>query len=150
MRFAEAPGLALSPDGRTPVYTSEGVLNVKRFDRPDRAVALEGTEGAESPSFSPDGQSIGFVAGGRIRRIAVDGGPVLDVTPPDEYVGVYVGASWADNGMIVYAGQVSREILQVPARGGSHAEQLRSARARRSRLLVRPADRKSTRLNSSH
>ena len=122
MRYAEAPGLALSPDGRTLAYSAAGVLNIKRFDRPDAAVALEGTEGAESPFFSPDGQSVGFVAGGRIRRISVDGGPVLDITSPDEDVGTYVGASWAENGMIVYAGQSAREIWQVPARGGTSTQ----------------------------
>ena len=122
MLWAESPGLALSPDGRTLVYSTEQMLWVKHFDRPDNAVALAGTEGAESPFFSPDGLSVGFVAGGRIRRVTVDGGPVLDITGPDEDVGGYVGASWADDGMIVYAGQSAREIWQVPARGGTSTQ----------------------------
>jgi len=94
------------------------MLYVKNFGLPDDAVRLAGTEGAEGPFFSPDGESIGFVSGGRIRRISIDGGPVLDITPPDEDVGTYVGAHWTADGTIVYAGQSSREIWQVPAAGG--------------------------------
>jgi serine/threonine-protein kinase len=44
---------------------------------------LPGTERAESPSFSPDGQWILFAAAGRLRKVAVRGGTPLAVLTPD-------------------------------------------------------------------
>ena len=56
------PNLAVSPDGRTLVYGSEGLLFKRAMDRADPE-PLAGTEGACCPFFSPDGQWIAFTAG---------------------------------------------------------------------------------------
>ena len=85
-------------------------------------LAVEGTGGAQSPFFSADGRWVGFVAGGSLKRISVDGGPVLDITSPGEDVGNYVGASWTKEGTIVYAGQSSRALLRVRATGGASVQ----------------------------
>ena len=44
-----------------------------------QATALPGTDGAESPFFSPDGQQIAFFAGGKLKRISVTGGAPVTV-----------------------------------------------------------------------
>ena len=44
-----------------------------------QAVALPGTEGAEYPFFSPDGQWVGFAAGKKLKKVALSGGPPIDL-----------------------------------------------------------------------
>jgi len=55
--------IILSPDGTRIAYLSQNHLFTRRLDQPN-AIELAITPGATSPFFSPDGQWIGFVAGG--------------------------------------------------------------------------------------
>ena len=63
-----------------------------------RPARSPGTEGASQPFFSPDGQWIGFFAGGKLKKISVSGGAAVTlgdaVTP--------IGASWGSQGTIVF------------------------------------------------
>ena len=116
MGFGQFPLLALSPDGRTLVYYSEGQLFKRALDSFE-SEALAGTGGAESPFFSPDGEWIGFVDGGTFKRISVDGGPVTDLALGA--VASVLGTSWGEDGTIVFAGGgVDRGIGRIPATGG--------------------------------
>jgi len=77
------PNAILSPDGTRLVFVAEGPdgtsrLYTRRLDQ-RASVELAGTEGAHSPFMSTDGQGVGFFAQGRMKRIAVDGGPVVTV-----------------------------------------------------------------------
>ncbi len=121
MFVGEALRLSLSPDGRTLAYVAQGVVHLRPLDRVE-SVVLEGTDGAESPFFSPDGLWIGFVRDDGLKKISSNGGPVLDITGGDEAVGRYAGASWARDGTIVYAKQGSRALWSVPATGGVSEE----------------------------
>src|SRR5689334_10721079 len=64
------PAAILSPDGTVLVFVAKTAdqkglqLYVRRVDQP-RATLLAGTEGADSPFFSPDGKWIGFFADGK-------------------------------------------------------------------------------------
>ena len=78
-----AVSFALSPDGRHLALVgmrSDGTgtrLYHRAMDEPD-AVVVPGTEGALHPSFSPNGQWIGFWARGSLYRVALAGGlPVI-------------------------------------------------------------------------
>jgi serine/threonine-protein kinase len=109
--------LALSADGRQLAYvaTSEGAtrLYVRNLDAFD-AKPLEGTEGARYPFFAPDGQSIGFFAAGKLKRVSISGGaPIVICDVPD----VGRGATWSPNGIIVFDPGASG-LLQVAAQGG--------------------------------
>ena len=115
--FGESPRLALSPDGRTLVFGARGRLQVRDLNT-EESVELEGTQGAESPFFSPDGRWIGFVQNGGLRRIAREGGAVIDVPGSDGDVPAYAGATWGKDGTIVYAGLDARVLKRIPAAGG--------------------------------
>jgi Tol biopolymer transport system component len=77
---------ALSPDGLTLVFAARlptaprgvapGQLYVRRLTDL-HAEPLAGTGGAQFPFFSPDGQWIGFFAGGSLKKISVAGGAVI-------------------------------------------------------------------------
>jgi len=69
---------APSPDGRMLAYTvqgSDGVrrIHIRRLDSTESR-ALPGTEDASHPFWSPDGQSLAFVAGSDLKRVDLAGG----------------------------------------------------------------------------
>ena len=86
------------------------------------ATRLAGSEGATGEVFwSPDGRDIGFVANGRLKRIAATGGPVTSLTA---ITGGNLGATWNRDGVIVFAletGELEIYVSPVgrPGRTGS-------------------------------
>ena len=112
--------LALSPDGATLVYvaTRGGVQQLYRrpLDQAE-AVPLPGTEGANHPVFSPDGEWIGFtVSDGTLKRMALAGGP-----PATLYDGPQraTDPSWGTNDMIVFGFRgTDLPFMQVASTGG--------------------------------
>ena len=69
--------MALSPDGSHLAYVASQdgpqQLYLRAMDSLD-AKPVPGTEGAVEPFFSPDGQEIGFFAGGKLKKVSVGGG----------------------------------------------------------------------------
>ena len=92
----------------------EGALYLRRFDSFD-AVRLTKTEGATGPFFSPDGARLGFFARGRMWRIDLPGGVPSDLAPAATSS---VGASWGEDGQIVYAPSYAETLWTIPAEGG--------------------------------
>ena len=96
-RFRAASGmtLALSPDGSRLVYVGGPESSSQLFLRELAELtprSIRGTERAQaqSPSFSPDGQSILYVAEGRLKRVGLDGGPPVTLSDsggPGTWVG---------------------------------------------------------------
>ena len=77
--FASGP-VMISPDGRRLVYPVAGsdgrpVLWVRALDALD-ARPIRDTEGGLYPFWSPDSQSIAFFAQGKLKKVAIDSGPV--------------------------------------------------------------------------
>jgi serine/threonine-protein kinase len=104
---------ALSPDGSRIVFVSGGKLAMRRLDQTE-IVALPGTEGASFPFFSPNGEWVAFFAAGKLRKIAVAGGPVQtigDVTSPR-------GGSWGADDVIIASREVLDGLWQFPANAG--------------------------------
>jgi Tol biopolymer transport system component len=105
--------VAISPDGRRVAYTAGLGLWLHRLDELE-AKAVPGAEiEARSPFFSPDSQSVGYYAAGELKRVSVNGGAPVNLTPA---VNPW-GASWADD--TIYYGQGSDGIWSVPASGGT-------------------------------
>jgi serine/threonine-protein kinase len=75
--------------------------------------ALEGTEGAQEPFFSPDGEWIGFAADGKLRKIRVDGGESVTLCNAQDVI----DATWRSDGSIIF-GSINVGLLQVSAEGG--------------------------------
>ena len=75
--------LSLSPDGQVLVFVAQkpgGALQLymRRLDQLE-AVPLSGTDGANSPFFSPDGQWVAFNVGGKLKKVSVTGGAAVEV-----------------------------------------------------------------------
>ncbi|HVH29095.1 MAG TPA: protein kinase [Vicinamibacterales bacterium] len=110
----------LSPDGTRLVFTGRGtVLPRQLFTRRlDQAVAtpLAGTEVGgtlSTPFFSPDGEWIGFLAAGVVRKVAVQGGSAVTI---GESPGL-MGASWGDDGNIILGSTAG--LIRLPSAGGA-------------------------------
>jgi Tol biopolymer transport system component/tRNA A-37 threonylcarbamoyl transferase component Bud32 len=74
---------AVSPDGRSIVFsantaTTDGGLYLHSLDSGSSRF-LSGTEHGESPFWSPDSQSLAFIALGKLKRLKIAGGPPEDV-----------------------------------------------------------------------
>jgi Tol biopolymer transport system component len=99
----QGPAAILSPDGKTLAFVAQKAmatdsqLYVRRLEQL-AATPLAGTDGARNPFFSPDGQWIGFFAGGKLKKVAVSGGAVVVLCDaPDGR-----GGSWTEDGTITF------------------------------------------------
>ncbi len=107
----------ISPDGRTLVYSAQANGVVMLYARPMNsftAAPIQGTSGGTGPFFSPDGQSIGFFADGKMKTVPVTGGmpqALCDAPVPR-------GGSWSDKGDIVYSPNFSTGLYAIRADGG--------------------------------
>ena len=113
--------LALSPDGSRLAYVGgpRGQILVRQRNQL-HATAIEGSEGAESPFFSPDGQRVGFItAGNKLQIASLSGGPLITVT--DSVVGE-AGASWGRDGYIYVDGRNKEPLIRVEAKAGALPE----------------------------
>ena len=108
--------LAISPDGSRVVYAvGQGELRVRSADRLE-AESLPGITGARAPFISPDGRWIGFFEGAELKKVSIDGGPPISLTP---HSGTPRGGSWGPDGTIVFAtGSTTSGLLSVSADGG--------------------------------
>ncbi|MFN2315914.1 MAG: protein kinase [Gemmatimonadales bacterium] len=126
---------ALSPDGRALAFVLVSAQGERRLwiRRLEGIVAelLPGTTGAESPFWSPDGQSIGFFAGGWLMRIDLGASAPRRICE----VSSATSGSWGADDLIVFA--THRGIERVGPSGCEVALPLDSAaRTYRSPSLV--------------
>ncbi|MGE3844796.1 MAG: protein kinase, partial [Vicinamibacterales bacterium] len=108
--------VALSPDGTRLAYVAQEGVERRLYLRSlesQEAVLIAGTQGATTPSFSPDGQWLLFFADGKLRKVSVNGGTAL---PLGDSV-LPAGASWSSQGIIGF-GFYRGAIQQVPEGGG--------------------------------
>ena len=108
------PAAIPSPDGTRLVYVSQRKLFARKLDQP-KATELAGTEGASAPFFSPDGQWVAFFAGGKLKKLSLEGGaPVVLCDAPSGR-----GGSWGENGNIIASLTSGGALFQLPSAGGA-------------------------------
>ncbi len=109
----------VSPDGHRIVWSGISEAGSAQLYVRDlssvQSDALPGTTSADQPFWSPDGHWIGFFARGKLRKIAVAGGPVTDIADaPDAK-----GGSWSPAGVIVFQPNYrDSPLLRVSDQGG--------------------------------
>jgi serine/threonine-protein kinase len=118
---APSRGLAVSPDGRTLVFTGGANAATRALYKRalDRLTVdpIAGTEGALQPFFSPDGQWVAFFTfAGELKKIALGGGPSVTLVRGLQN-GQWSFGSWRRDDVIVFS--AFENLLQVPAAGGS-------------------------------
>jgi serine/threonine-protein kinase len=144
-------GFAISPDGRFLVMAPEArgqlQLWLRKMDTGE-LLPMPNTEGAVRPFWSPDSREVAFFADGKLKKVAVGGGPVqtlCNVAKPQ-------GGSWGPDGVIVFspgtrghfdpAGGILRGDTHRRGRDQGRPEESGPS-ARRPPLLIRRARRDS-------
>jgi Tol biopolymer transport system component/DNA-binding winged helix-turn-helix (wHTH) protein len=114
-----ASGGALSPDGTWLAFvardaqTGTTALWVRALDA-SAARVIPGSEGAWRPFWSPDGSEVAFFAGGRLRAVAINDGPLRTIAS----TGITTaGGTWGASGQILFSNWTG-PVLSVPATGG--------------------------------
>jgi serine/threonine-protein kinase len=96
------------------VYLSQSKLFARRLDQAT-ATELPGTERAQAPFFSPDGQGVAFFATGRLKKVSLRSGRVAAVCRSRSAM----GGSWGEDGNIVAASDV--RVSRIRSAGGTPA-----------------------------
>jgi Tol biopolymer transport system component len=111
--------VAVAPDGhaiafvaRPPALEATESIYVRPIDAvtPQR---LAGTEGATQPFWSADSRWIGFVVGGRLKKVEATGGPPQDICAATDFS----GGAWNGEGTIVFG--TAQGLFRVSAEGGT-------------------------------
>jgi len=110
---------ALSPDGRRLVFAAraEGgvsTLWVRPLDS-TTAQPLADTDNGAFPFWSPDGRFIGFGADGKLKKIAISGGPSVTLADAPNFR----GGSWGSQGVILFAANPAGPLQKVAEAGGT-------------------------------
>jgi len=112
--FDNGASLAIAPDGSRFVYVaSDSGLYARDFGQlRSKALPARGF----APFFSPDGKWVGYADGTALKKVALTGDPPLTITlvAPD----LSRGASWGEDGTIVFAPYVLSPLFLVPDGGG--------------------------------
>ena len=114
----EGSVVVLSPDGTRFAYMvrppGRPIQIATRLLDQAAPVLLQGTEGTHAPFFSPDGQWIGFFAGGKLKKVPVRGGPVVTLCN----IVQSRGAWWGADGYIITNLSAGSGLYRVPEAGG--------------------------------
>jgi serine/threonine-protein kinase len=125
----QVPAMALSPDGSRFVFKDDrqnGRLWIKQRGELN-PTPINGTERAQNPVFSPDGEWVAYVADGHLKKVRASGG--ASVTLADSVAGGFGGAAWLDDGTLVYVPPSLQELRRVSASGGPSTVALSSGHA---------------------
>jgi Tol biopolymer transport system component len=117
---AQPTDFALSPDGRQIVFSALVGSTSQLWLRSLATITaqpLAGTEAARWPFWSPDGRSIGFIAGNALKRVDLSGGAPQILAP----VTSGGGATWNADGILIFAPITRGTLMRVSESGGAVA-----------------------------
>jgi serine/threonine-protein kinase len=119
MALTGQPAFSVAPDGSRIVYSAvrggARQLYERRLDQSE-PTPIPGTEGGLAPFFSPDGAWVGFIAGGKLKRVPLGGGAPLTIS---EVPRASLGAAWRADGTILFNPEWASGLAQVAAAGGT-------------------------------
>ena len=108
--------LAITQDGSRIVYRGQDQLLVRTLDQLEPTAFITHLDDLRAPFVSPDGEWVGFVERTTLKKVAITGGPPVTVTGME---GVLRGASWGEDGTIIYGTlQAGTGLQRVSAAGG--------------------------------
>jgi serine/threonine-protein kinase len=110
--------LAISPDGRSIIYTGVENQQIKLFLRnmdTFESHVIPGTEGARAPFFSPDGKWLGFLTDHELRKVRLSGDTPVTLCR----LANPRGASWGDDGTIVFSPFYYSGLSKISSNGGT-------------------------------
>jgi serine/threonine-protein kinase len=105
---------AVAPDGRRVAYVGvrngETFLFVHALDAAE-PVEIAGSKGANNPVFSPDGGWLAFSRLGRVQKVPVTGGPIMELGPGTMQL------TWLPDNRLLYGGlNISLQEVPLPGR----------------------------------
>ena len=107
--------VAFSPGGSRIVYSAIDDSQSHHLYLLERdeftATRIPDTEGAQNPFFSPDGNWIGFFAGGGLKKISLAGGAPITICEADPSP----GASWGRDDTIIFPNSYGGALITVSA-----------------------------------
>ena len=134
------PGMSsVSPDGRYLTFSAVGpegkrMLWLRPLDAL-HATLIQGSEGASSPFWSPDSQSIAFFGGRFLMKVRITGGTPEIICQAEAEPG---GGSWNRDGIIVFAPSLSDGFYRVAASGGKPQQWLKLDESKSERADLWP------------
>ena len=111
------PIFALSPDGKVLAFTAAESGRRKLWIRPIDSLTAQvvpGTDDATYPIWSPDSASLAFFVPGKLKKMAMRGGPSQTICDAPEGR----GGSWNSDGVIIFSPGLGSPIERVSATGG--------------------------------
>jgi Tol biopolymer transport system component len=114
-----AGSVTLSPDGERITFLAEdsvgsGTLYIQNL-RDGSLRAVEGANWAEYPFWSADGRFLGVSHSGSLKYAPVDGGPLVTICNVRDPR----GASWNEDGVVLFTPHWRESIYRVSAEGGT-------------------------------
>jgi Tol biopolymer transport system component len=118
-----ATQVSVSPDGRYVVFVAGGSDNTYRiWLRPVGALVaapIAGTEQGAFPFWSPDSRFIAFFAAGKLKKVAITGGPPTVLCDLNTR-GSALGGTWSRDNVILFSpGTVGTGLARVSSAGGT-------------------------------
>ena len=109
------PSVAISGDGSQVAYVTHHGGNSQIYIRrvgEKTPWAVPGTERADMPFFSPDGQWLGIYSAGKIKKVPLAGGPTVTIAATP-----FKGGTWTADDTIYFANGAG--LMKVAASGGT-------------------------------
>ena len=125
-------GIAMSRDGSRLAYAAPvgGTRQLFIWSMASMtARAVPDTDGAIEPFFSHDGQWVGFVAAGKLKKVSVSGGAPQTICAATGRL----GASWGPDDTILFTPSITEGIWRVAAAGGIPTRVTTPDRSRREK-----------------
>ena len=119
--YSNMAPLAIAPNGQVIAFPGRRAGRIQLYTHDvstGETKALDGTDDARSPFFSPDGRWIGFFARAKLRKLTVGGTSLQEIADaPDAR-----GGTWSVDDVIYFAPLNTSGLWKVPASGGAAIE----------------------------